>query len=103
MHPAVIIIRDEIKRLGLSYVELSDKTGISEYKIKNIMSGRTTMSLETRDIICKALNISPVNVVLSRHDIALNDEFLDLRWMPDDIREPFLLLVKLLKEKIQNQ
>lgn len=100
MHPAVTIIKDEIKSLGIAYDEISARTGIPENRIKNLMTGRTVMSLEVRDALCSAIGLSPVNVVLRRDDIAANEEFLDLRWMPEDVRISLLVFCKLLKLKM---
>lgn len=99
MHPAVTIIKDEIKSLGIAYSEISARTGIPENRIKNLMTGRTAMSLEVRDALCTAIGLSPVNVVLRRHDITANEEFLDLRWMPEDLRTSLSVFCKLMKLK----
>jgi len=83
MHPAIAIIKDEIHRIQISYGEIANKSGIPLNRLRNMLTGRTPVSLEERDLICSAIGVSPVNIVIRRGDLAESSDYLDLSWMPE--------------------
>ncbi|AZI53413.1 XRE family transcriptional regulator (plasmid) [Pantoea agglomerans] len=97
MHPAVSIIKDEIHRAQISYAEIAHRTGISINRLRNMMTGRTPVTLDARDSICSAIGVSPVNIVIRREDLTENGDYLDLSWMPDNMKKPFSSFYRELK------
>lgn len=83
MHITVKIIKQTMKNMALSYAEVAHGAGISSSRFKNLMSGRTRMTVDERDHICLAIGISPLDVMLMRPDI-ISDGILDLRAFPTE-------------------
>lgn len=72
-------IREIRKKQGLSQVELSQKTGLTQATLSNIESGRKRPGPETLDKISVALNI-PISLIyitgLEKEDVADDKKFL---------------------------
>jgi hypothetical protein len=82
IHPVVQVIKEEIYRLGYSYQDVSRYTELSLQRIKNIMSGRSDMTLRERDIICSTLCLSSLDVIVGKNKLNRNRDFIDLRGLP---------------------
>ncbi|WP_410009778.1 helix-turn-helix domain-containing protein [Pantoea agglomerans] len=81
----------------MSYEEIAHSTGISINRLRHMMTGRTPVTLDARDSICSAIGVSPVNIVIRREDLTENGDYLDLNWMPDNMRKPFNAFCRELK------
>ncbi len=99
MHPAVKLMKNEINNQRMSLRALQRLSGISYERLKNIMTARSAMTLKERDKISAALGVSPVNFFVNRPDLhtADNDLFLDISWMPPDMRAAVILFHRQLK------
>ncbi|WP_277972900.1 helix-turn-helix domain-containing protein [Pantoea agglomerans] len=86
IHPAVQIIRDEITRHELTYDEVARLAGIRPDRLRNVLSGRVTLTVEDRDIICRAQGISPEEIVLQCQDLEDHSGFHDIRPLPDPVQ-----------------
>lgn len=98
LHPAVTILKHEIKQKNRTYAQLAHGTGITEQRIKNMMTGRSQMTLSERDKICDYLHISPVNLVVSRNDLDNTRDYLDITMLPEGLRAGlYSLYIELVK------
>lgn len=86
LHPAVTVLKHEIKRKHHTYAQLAHGTGITEQRVKNMMTGRSEMTLSERDEICRYLDMSPVNLVVSRNDLDNRADYLDITMLPEGLR-----------------
>lgn len=98
IHPGVQVIKNEIGYLKISYPELSKATHIPVNRLKNILSGRVALTLDERDALCEALNISPLDVLLRREDLRKKNELLDLRELPHSARNGLLIIYNEIKQ-----
>jgi lambda repressor-like predicted transcriptional regulator len=102
MHPAIKLMKDEMNVQKMSLRKLQRLSGISYERLKNIMTARSAMTLKERDKISAALGVSPVNFFVNRPDLhtADNDLFLDISWMPPDMRAATMLFYEQLKSTL---
>jgi hypothetical protein len=98
IYPPVRVIRDEIFSRKLTYGKISGLTGLSSGRLRNILTGRTDMTMRERDIICQSLGIYPGEVVLQREDLTDNKGFIDVRHFPESLREAIRTLVNALHD-----
>lgn len=94
LHPSVAIIKNEMKRGMHTYAIVAEATKISEQRLKNMMTGRTEMTLEDRDAICAYLHLSPVNIVVRRRDLKNNKDYLDITVLPEGLRSSLFTLYR---------
>lgn len=92
IHPAVTIIKNEIVRGKYRYEDVSSGTAIPVQRLKNIMVGRSDMTMRERDKLCDYLKISPVVVVMRRDDLFKLENHLDLSVLPEGIRKSLIVL-----------
>ncbi|MFB5745092.1 helix-turn-helix domain-containing protein [Cedecea sp. S5-13] len=105
MHPAVKLMKDEMNNQKMSLKTLQRLSGISYERLKNIMAARSAMTLKERDKISDALGVSPVNFFVNRPDLHNedNDLFLDISWMPPDLRAAAIRYNKQLREVFEKR
>ncbi|MDW6094194.1 helix-turn-helix domain-containing protein [Vibrio rhizosphaerae] len=98
MHPTVIFIRKILKSKGLSYARLATLSGIDESKIKRVLSGRQSMTLEMRDQIMVVLGVAE----MTQADHLNSAEYLTL-WhqMPPNLKQVVLSLMTTFKFETQ--
>jgi hypothetical protein len=96
IHPAVKILKEEITRTKAKYPNIAYSTKIPVQRLKNIMSGRTQITMFERDLLCAYLHISPFDILVRRDDL-FGIDTLDLRVLPGKLR---LILVALYNELI---
>lgn len=92
LHPAAALIKSEFVKGKHRYEVVSASTGISLQRLKNIMVGRSDITMRERDLLCKYLGMSPVVLFMKRGDLFNREEHLDLRGLPDDMRKVLILL-----------
>lgn len=98
LHPSVKILKHKLKRGQHTYAHVSKGTGITEQRLKNMMTGRSEMTLTDRDRICSFLDMSPVNLVLSRKDLNNQKDYLDITMLPEGLKSGlYSLYVELVK------
>lgn len=98
LHPAVLILREEISKQKVTYHTISMKAGIAVNRFKNIMSGRTDMTLNERDGICEALGLTPEEVIHLRRDPRFDRGRSELNHLPLKIRGTIFRLCRELQE-----
>jgi transcriptional regulator with XRE-family HTH domain len=105
MHPAVKLMKDEMNDQKMSLKTLQRLSGISYERLKNIMTARSAMTLKERDKISAALGVSPVNFFVNRPDLHNddNDLFLDISWMPPELRATAIQYHRHLREMFEKQ
>ena len=55
MHQSIKIIKARLDELKITYSQLSDLTGIDESKIKKLITGRISLTLDDRDKFFKVI------------------------------------------------
>ncbi|WP_157032695.1 hypothetical protein [Erwinia typographi] len=98
IYPPVQVIRDEIFSRKLTVGKISALTNLSMGRLRNILTGRTDMTIRERDIICQSLGIYPGDVVLQREDLTDNKGFIDVRHFPEPLREAIRTLINALHD-----
>ncbi len=78
MHPTVIAIKKELRRLGMTYRQFSEASGMDESKIKRLLGGSQSMTLEDRDQLCEALGWTIVDIRGAGSDQPIDTEVLAL-------------------------
>jgi DNA-binding Xre family transcriptional regulator len=92
MHPTIDVIKNEIHHRGLKYDDVAKKVAIPLVRIKNMMSGRTRLTIEEADAICNALGMTPCDVVFQRRDFEESHRFVDIRRLSPELREAIKLI-----------
>lgn len=92
LHPAVVLIKSEIVRGKHRYEDVSASTEIPLQRLKNIMVGRSDMTMYERDSLCEYLGVSPVVLVMRRNDLFDREKHLDLTGLPEGIRKSLIVL-----------
>lgn len=92
IHPTVSLIKREFFRGHHRYKDISDATGISLQRLKNIMSGRQEITLAECDRLCDFLSISPLMLSIRRDDLFEGNASLDLTVLSESKRRVLILL-----------
>lgn len=90
MHPTVIHIRRILKDRGMSYAALSELSGVDESKLKRVLSGKQSMTLEMRDTLMLALSSD-----YKRHEVNISPSELISLWvkLPITIKQSMIHLM----------
>lgn len=92
IHPSVYVLRKEILENHHPYAAISQDTGITLDRLKNILTGRADMSLWEGDMISAWLGLSPFETLLRRHDLRGTHDVLDLTRLTPARRQLLLAL-----------
>lgn len=92
IHPAVLVIKQRMLHLGMNQEQVATHTDIGIHRFRNLMAGRTELTLRERDRICVALDITPENIFATRKDEKFKRKYKDLDRLPTKLRNSVLRL-----------
>lgn len=103
MHPAVKLIKSEMTKQKITLLQIAHLSDISYNRVRNLMSGRTAMTLKERDSICTILGVSPINFLITRSDLirGVDELYLDISWMAPELRCTAISFYKELRRQFE--
>lgn len=93
LHPAIEALKEEIHLQKLTYDDVARISELPLTRLKNLMSGRARLSVEDRDRICKAIGISPGDMIVQRADLHEGMNYISVKHLSPELRQAVRLIV----------